>query len=88
MNRFLILVSALFILVPTMSNAQNAGQSGDFLAGILGEQKKTYEGEPNGGQTGKKDNDNLTNDELRLGIIEDEGSGDTADGGDDSGGDT
>ena len=53
MNRFLILVSALFILVPTMSNAQNAGQSGDFLAGILGEQKKTYEGEPNGGETGK-----------------------------------
>ena len=68
------------------ASAQSTNGGGnDFLAGILGEQKQTYQGEPNGGQTTKK-NQSDPNRNLRLGIHDEESGSDTADAGDTGGG--
>ena len=85
-TRFLIILAVAFTFGLSSHHAafaqSNNGGGNDFLSGILGQQVPTYQGEPNGGQTNKKQ-DLDPNLNLRLGIQEgDEGSGDSADAGD------
>ena len=71
--------------IPAAAQDNSAQNNGDFLAGILGKQVPTNEGQDNGGQTGNQSPD--SSDEFRLGIFRDgDGIGDTAEAGESEGG--
>ena len=89
-TRFSIILAAAFVFGLSSHHSSfaqsNNGSGNDFLSGIFGQQVPTYQGEPNGGQTSKKQ-DLDPNRDLRLGIMEgDESSGDSADSGESEGG--